>query len=47
MTPKNPEDDDKRFRKLKPLEQIHEVEDLIESIEKKIDDAERAKRRPN
>lgn len=43
MTPKDRRDDDdrERFRKLKPLEQIHELEDLMEEVEGEIDDAER------
>jgi len=44
MTPKGRKDDDERFRKLKPLEQVHELEDLIEVVEAEIDERERAEK---
>ena len=45
MTPKDRKDDAERFRKLKPLEQLHELEDLIEKWEDEIAQAERAESR--
>jgi hypothetical protein len=33
------------FDKLKPLEQIHELEDFLDAIDEKIDEAERADKR--
>lgn len=38
MTPKPEQDDDERFRKLTPLEQLHELEDLIEEVEAEIEE---------
>ena len=44
-TPKDRRDDDERFRKLKPLEQVHELEDLVEELENEVDEAERKQTR--
>ena len=41
----NSEGDDERFRKLNPLEQVHELEDLVEEVEDEIDEAERKQTR--
>lgn len=38
MTPKPEQDDDERFRNLLPLDQLHELEDLIDEVEAEIDE---------
>jgi hypothetical protein len=47
MTLKERTADDERFEELKPLEQVHELEDLVEELEDKIDEAERERKHIN
>jgi hypothetical protein len=44
VSPFGSREDQERFRKLKPLEQLQALEDLIEQVEKAPDEAERTER---